>query len=131
LKQSTNFLALTNICGLFLLKPQHKLSNFNLPKNLGPSGCGKSTIISLLERFYDTQQGQIRLDETRIQDMNLTHLRTQMALVGQEPVLFNLTLKENIAYGLDEMNLEEVIEAAKQANIHDFIRSLPKVSFRY
>jgi ABC-type multidrug transport system fused ATPase/permease subunit len=82
----------------------------------------------LLERFYDVQQGQISLDETGIKEMNLHHLRSHMALVGQEPVLFNLTLRENIAYGLEGMNIEEVMEAARQANIHDFIRALPKVS---
>lgn len=81
-----------------------------------------------MERFYDVQQGRICVDEAEIQNVNLQHLRSHVALVGQEPVLFNLTLGENISYGLEGVSVDDVIEAAKQANIHDFIRSLPKVS---
>ncbi|KAJ3317345.1 ATP-binding cassette, sub-B (MDR TAP), member 4 [Boothiomyces sp. JEL0866] len=93
---------------------------------VGQSGCGKSTVLGLLERWYDVTQGSLTLDQTEIKDWNITNLRAQMSLVGQEPVLFNQSIRENIAYGVNR-NVDElaIMEAAKLANIHDFIISLP------
>lgn len=92
---------------------------------VGDSGGGKSTIISLLERFYDPSQGEIFLDGTEIKSMDLRFLRTQISLVSQEPSLFSTTIAKNIAYGKDDATLDEIIEAAKMANCHNFISTLP------
>ncbi|XP_031402386.1 ABC transporter B family member 4-like isoform X2 [Punica granatum] len=92
---------------------------------VGESGSGKSTIISLLQRFYDPNSGQILLDGIEIQRLQLKWLRQQMGLVSQEPVLFNCTVRENIAYGKEGDALEsEIIAAAELANAHRFISSL-------
>uniref|UniRef100_A0A1I7T4R1 ABC transmembrane type-1 domain-containing protein n=1 Tax=Caenorhabditis tropicalis TaxID=1561998 RepID=A0A1I7T4R1_9PELO len=71
---------------------------------VGASGCGKSTIIQLLERFYDPLDGEITYDKNLLKDLNLKHLRSQIALVGQQPVLFNYSIRENIGYGLETIN---------------------------
>ncbi|XP_059178861.1 ATP-dependent translocase ABCB1-like [Physella acuta] len=94
---------------------------------VGGSGCGKSTIVQLIERFYDAQEGSILLDNHNILDLNVQWLRMQIGLVSQEPVLFDRSLAENIAYGDNtrEVGMEEIIEAARTANIHTFIQSLP------
>ena len=96
---------------------------------VGPSGCGKSTIVSLLERFYDVQAGSLRLHDTDIRDLNIRWLRSQIGIVSQEPVLFDRSIADNIRYGANfrEVSDEEVVEAAKAANIHNFIQSLPEV----
>ncbi|KAK9161867.1 hypothetical protein Syun_008208 [Stephania yunnanensis] len=92
---------------------------------VGESGCGKSTVISLLQRFYDPDSGHITLDGIEIQKLKLRWLRQQMGLVSQEPVLFNETIKANIAYGKEGNATEsEIIEAAELANAHKFISSL-------
>lgn len=98
---------------------------------VGASGCGKSTIIQLIQRFYDPISGIISLDETNIKDITLQTLRSNFGIVSQEPVLFDRTIAENIAYGDNSriVNTEEIIEAAKSANIHNFIVGLPQVSF--
>nr|XP_024219088.1 phosphatidylcholine translocator ABCB4-like [Halyomorpha halys] len=94
---------------------------------VGDSGCGKSTIISLLERFYLPNGGKILIDGYDINDINLRYLRKQMGFVSQEPVLFDLTIKENIRYGCEEeVTMDKIIEAAKIANIHNFIMKLPQ-----
>ncbi|CAH1394592.1 unnamed protein product [Nezara viridula] len=94
---------------------------------VGDSGCGKTTIVSLLERFYLPNEGKILIDGNDINDINVRYLRSQMGLVSQEPVLFDMTIKENILYGLEEeITMDKVIEAAKIANIHDFIMNYPK-----
>ena len=116
---------------------------------VGASGSGKSTVINLLLRFYDPQQGEIRLDGINIRDLNIRWLRANIGYVGQEPVLFSGTIAENIAYGLDATLYDEVRvlrdstdpierqkaqitlrerveEAAKQANAHDFIMKFPE-----
>jgi ATP-binding cassette subfamily B (MDR/TAP) protein 1 len=103
---------------------------------VGPSGSGKSTIISLLERFYDPVQGAILLDGHDIQSLELRWLRQQMSLVSQEPAIFSTTILENIIMGLprsvyegstDEPLVRELVEkAARMANAHDFIVSLPE-----
>ncbi|CAL4974577.1 unnamed protein product [Urochloa decumbens] len=94
---------------------------------VGESGSGKSTVISLLERFYNPDSGTISLDGVEIKSLKVNWLRDQMGLVGQEPVLFNDTIRANIAYGKHgEVTEEELIKAAKAANAHEFISSLPQ-----
>ncbi|CAF3827058.1 unnamed protein product [Rotaria sordida] len=93
---------------------------------VGASGCGKSTAIQLLERFYDVSSGQILLDGIDIRQLNLHWVRSQFGLVSQEPVLFDLTIAENIAYGLENVSMEDIINAASRANIHRFIEQLPQ-----
>jgi len=94
---------------------------------VGESGSGKSTIISLLERFYNPDSGTISLDGVEIKSLKVNWLRDQIGLVGQEPVLFNDTIRANIAYGKHgEVTEEELIKVAKAANAHEFISSLPQ-----
>ncbi|CAD5212695.1 unnamed protein product [Bursaphelenchus okinawaensis] len=95
---------------------------------VGPSGCGKSTTILLLERFYDLISGEVLLDGIEITKINIRHLRRQIALVGQEPVLFNLSIKENILYGLnkEEFNEAMITAASQMANAHGFISEFPE-----
>ncbi|KAL3102064.1 hypothetical protein niasHS_003473 [Heterodera schachtii] len=95
---------------------------------VGPSGCGKSTVVQLLERHYDPIGGSICVDGVDIRQLSIRHLRHCMALVGQEPTLFNLSIRENIAYGLTEKEAteERITRAAKIANIHQFVETLPQ-----
>lgn len=93
---------------------------------VGESGSGKSTVISLIERFYNPESGRILLDGMEIQKLKLSWLRQQMGLVGQEPVLFNETIRANIAYGKEGATEDEIIAATKAANAHNFIHSLPQ-----
>ena len=93
---------------------------------VGESGCGKSTIMGIFQRWYDIAGGSATLDELKLADWNLDNMRSHMALVGQEPVLFNFSIGENIAYGLPfEATQLQIESAAKLANIHNFITSLP------
>jgi ATP-binding cassette subfamily B (MDR/TAP) protein 1 len=94
---------------------------------VGQSGCGKSTIIALMERFYHLSSGVASLDKTDVQQWELQYLRQQMALVGQEPVLFNISIRDSIAYGAvsGTGTNEEIEGVARMANIHEFIMSLP------
>ncbi|KAF3456697.1 hypothetical protein FNV43_RR01351 [Rhamnella rubrinervis] len=93
---------------------------------VGESGSGKSTAISLIERFYDPDSGVVTLDGVEIKTLKLSWLRQQMGLVSQEPVLFNETIRDNIAYGKQgDVTEEEIISATKAANAHDFVSSLP------
>lgn len=92
---------------------------------VGPTGAGKSTLISLLPRFYDPAGGRILIDGVDVRDVTLESLRTQISLVLQEPLLFTGTIEDNIAYGRHGATKEEVREAAKAANAHDFIMKLP------
>ncbi|XP_057832504.2 ABC transporter B family member 3 isoform X2 [Cryptomeria japonica] len=96
---------------------------------VGESGSGKSTVLSLLERFYDSNRGLILLDKTDIKTLQLKWLRRQMALVGQEPILFDESIRDNIAYGRQgeesAVSEEEIVTAAKISNAHTFISSLP------
>lgn len=97
---------------------------------VGQSGCGKSTCIQLLQRLYDPISGTVTMDRRDISSVSLRNLRSQLGVVGQEPVLFDRTIAENIAYG-DNFRLvpmDEIIEAAKKSNIHSFVSSLPLVS---
>ena len=92
----------------------------------GPSGAGKSTIASLLERFYDPQEGGIYIDGVNLKDLDATWLRgSVLGVIGQEPILFATSVKENIKYGKIDATDEEVIEAAKTANAHEFISNFP------
>uniref|UniRef100_A0A8C7PC48 Transporter associated with antigen processing, subunit type a n=1 Tax=Oncorhynchus mykiss TaxID=8022 RepID=A0A8C7PC48_ONCMY len=93
---------------------------------VGPSGGGKSTCVSLLERFYQPQQGEILLDGLPLQSYQHHYLHRKVAMVGQEPVLFSGSIKDNIAYGLADCSLERVQEAARRANAHSFISHLEK-----
>lgn len=94
---------------------------------VGPSGNGKSTIASLLLRFYDPDRGVVRIDNFDIRCINLNHLRLNVGIVSQEPCLFKASIKDNILYGLDKSRYSkrDIVNAAKLANIHDFIVSLP------
>eukprot|EP00980_Cylindrotheca_fusiformis_P015007 scaffold4127_cov126-Cylindrotheca_fusiformis.AAC.3 len=90
---------------------------------IGPSGGGKSTVVKMLERFYDPTAGTVSLDGTDLKDINVKHLRSMIGYVGQEPTLFATTIGKNIRYGNLSATREEVEEAARQANAHDFITS--------
>jgi ABC-type multidrug transport system fused ATPase/permease subunit len=93
---------------------------------VGPSGVGKTTLISLLLGFYGPDEGQILVDGFPIDRVDIRSLRRQVALVYQEPFLFSTTVGENILYGRPEASPEEVVGAARAANIHDFIAALPQ-----
>ena len=95
---------------------------------VGHSGCGKTTMISLLERFYDPTGGRILFDEQDIQGLDIGAYRGELALVQQEPVLYQGSVRDNIALGVDsdEPSDEDITAACKQANIWDFVASLPQ-----
>lgn len=92
---------------------------------VGPSGGGKSTLADLIPRFYDPTSGVIFIDGIDIKNVTLESLRSKMGIVTQETFLFNTSIKENIAYGLSECSDEQIIEAAKTANAHEFISTIP------
>ncbi|XP_053465061.1 ATP-dependent translocase ABCB1 isoform X1 [Nycticebus coucang] len=94
---------------------------------VGSSGCGKSTVVQLLERFYDPLAGTVLIDNKEIKQMNVQWVRAHMGIVSQEPILFDCSIGENIAYGDNSrvVSQEEIVKAAKEANIHQFIDSLP------
>jgi ATP-binding cassette subfamily B protein len=108
------------------------LEHFNLTipagQNLalvGPSGAGKTTISNLIPRFYDVSSGEIRIDNIDIRDYSLKSLRSQIGIVQQDLILFWGTIRDNILYGRPDATEEEMIQASKDANLHDFICSLP------
>lgn len=92
---------------------------------VGPSGAGKTTLCSLIPRFYDATEGEVRLDGTDVRDLDLQSLRKSIGIVQQDVYLFAGTVMENIRYGNPGAAEEEIVEAAKKANAHDFIMSLP------
>ncbi|WP_440771904.1 ABC transporter ATP-binding protein [Natronorubrum sp. DTA28] len=92
---------------------------------VGPTGAGKSTVLKLLLRLYDVDDGAIRIDGQDVREVSLPSLRQSMGYVGQESFLFYGTVEENITYGTFDASREEIIEAAKSAEAHDFIRNLP------
>jgi subfamily B ATP-binding cassette protein MsbA len=92
----------------------------------GPTGCGKSTVVSLIARFYDPTGGKLFIDGQDITDFTLDGLRAQIGFVLQDTVLFYGTVRDNIAYGRTDATTEEIIEAAKLANAHDFISRMPQ-----
>jgi ATP-binding cassette subfamily B protein len=92
---------------------------------VGPSGSGKSTVVNLIPRLYDVNGGSVRIAGVDVRDFDLTYLREQIGVVTQESYLFNGTILENLRYAKNEASMEEIEEACKIANIHDFIISLP------
>lgn len=92
---------------------------------VGPSGSGKTTICSLLPRFYDVMEGRVTIDGNDVRKLTLESLRSQIGLVSQDVYLFGGSIKDNIAYGKPEATMDEIVDAAKKANIHDFIMELP------
>jgi subfamily B ATP-binding cassette protein MsbA len=92
---------------------------------VGESGVGKTTLVDLLLRFYDPQKGRILIDGRDIREFSLKSLRQNIGLVSQEIILFNDTVKANIAYGRSDLNLDVIVDAAVKANAHDFIMKLP------
>ncbi|KAJ1664697.1 hypothetical protein IW140_003973 [Coemansia sp. RSA 1813] len=92
---------------------------------VGASGSGKSTSILLAQRLYDVRSGSVNVEDIDVRDWSITQLRDRLAIVGQEPVLFNYTIGDNIAYGKPGATQQEVEEAAKEANIHNFVVNLP------
>ncbi len=103
----------------FDIKPGEKLAL------VGPSGGGKTTICHLIPRFYDATQGEILMDGTNINEFTLDSLRKQIGIVQQDVFLFGGTIKDNIMYGNLNATEDELIDAAKKANIYDYIKSLP------
>jgi subfamily B ATP-binding cassette protein MsbA len=108
------------------------LNNINLllPQNsitalVGPSGSGKTSTLNLIPRFYDPQSGSITIDGINTKDLSLYSLRSAIALVSQEPILFDLSIKENISYGRKNASDKDIINAAKSASAHNFILNLP------
>ena len=113
-------------------KEQSVLQNINIELApgktvalVGPSGGGKSTICALLMRFYDTCAGKIQIDGNDIRNYTLSSLRKNIGIVQQDIYMFSGTIRENIAYGKPDATMEEIINASKRANIHDFVMSLP------
>ena len=92
---------------------------------VGPSGSGKTTICSLLPRFYDVTEGWVTIDGNDVRKLTLESLRSQIGLVSQDVYLFGGSIKDNIAYGKPDATMDEIVDAAKKANIHDFIMELP------
>lgn len=92
---------------------------------VGPSGSGKTTICSLLPRFYDVTEGRVTIDGNDVRKLTLESLRSQIGLVSQDVYLFGGSIKDNIAYGKPNATMDEIVDVAKKANIHDFIMELP------
>lgn len=92
---------------------------------VGSSGSGKTTICSLLPRFYDVTEGRVTIDGNDVRKLTLESLRSQIGLVSQDVYLFGGSIKDNIAYGKPDATMDEIVDAAKKANIHDFIMELP------
>ncbi|XP_050298459.1 ATP-dependent translocase ABCB1 [Anthonomus grandis grandis] len=108
------------------------LQGFNLKINagetvalVGSSGCGKSTVLQLVQRFYDPLEGEVLVEDRNIKDLDLNWYRQNIGVVSQEPVLFDTTIAENIRYGNIDASNEDIIQAAKMANAHIFIKGLP------
>ena len=100
---------------------------------VGVSGSGKSTLFSLVEQFYNPTSGSMSLDGIGYQYLNIRWLRSKIGVVSQEPVLFDMSIADNIRYGANDREVTdlEIETAAKAANIHDFITALPHVSGTY
>lgn len=141
---NTSGLKLDNVDGIIELKdvhfsypsrPQEKIFyGFSLliPSGttmalVGRSGSGKSTVISLVERFYDPQAGEVLIDGINIKEFQLRRIRIKIGLVSQEPMLFSSSIRENIAYGKKNVTLEDIKAVAGLANAAKFINKLPQV----
>ncbi len=116
----------------FKYDKDYVLKNFNLKVKkgekigiVGTSGGGKSTLVNLLPRFYELEEGQILIDNIDIREYTLKSIRSMIAMVTQEVILFNATVRENILYGRDDATLDDVVRSAKNANAHNFIMSFP------
>ena len=140
-KESENAIELSRIVGNVQFRNVHfsydgkteVLSDINIQSEpgqmiafVGPSGAGKTTLTNLIPRFYDPIQGEIFIDGHNLKDIKSESLRKQIGIVLQEPFLFNDTIKNNIAYGKIGATDEEIIEAAKAANAHEFIMEFPE-----
>jgi ABC-type multidrug transport system fused ATPase/permease subunit len=117
----------------FRYEQEDVLRNINLviPKGksialVGASGSGKSTMADLLPRFYDVTQGEILIDGTPIRDFFISDVRGLMGIVSQETILFNASIFENIAFGMQKVSLDDIVAAAKVANAHEFIMQMPE-----
>ncbi|KAK0394446.1 hypothetical protein QR680_000741 [Steinernema hermaphroditum] len=125
--------SLHNVQFSYPSRPHVKVTNgLNLKANrgetialVGPSGGGKSTTINLLQRFYDYQGGTVNVDGTNVRTMSLDNLRSQMALVGQEPVLFSGSIYDNVRLGVPDATIDDVKKACKMANAAKFIEAMP------
>jgi ABC-type multidrug transport system fused ATPase/permease subunit len=131
-EQITGHLALENVSFSYS-DGETVLENINLeiPAShvvalVGPTGVGKSTLVSLIPRFYDVNKGTIKLDGIDIRDIELEKLRNKISIVLQDVFLFHGTVRENILFGNPGASDEEIVEAAKVANAHDFIAALPE-----
>jgi len=112
--------------GDFILKGINlKVKKGEILAIVGPSGAGKSTLVDLIPRFYDPTEGRILIDGIDLRMIKIKSLRDKIGIVTQETILFNDTIRNNIAYGLEDCPIERIIEAAKAANAHDFIMQLP------
>ncbi|KAF8374433.1 hypothetical protein PRIPAC_80862 [Pristionchus pacificus] len=131
--QLSGAFAVRNVTFSYPTRPEHKVARSLAVSAaagdsialVGPSGCGKSTLISLFERFYDQQEGTIKFDDIDHRQMTARHLRKQIALVGQDPVLFQGSIADNILLGTEGLTIEHVREACRMANAANFIESLP------
>jgi subfamily B ATP-binding cassette protein MsbA len=112
--------------GDFILKGINlKVKKGEILAIVGPSGAGKSTLVDLIPRFYDPTEGRILIDGIDLRVIKIKSLRDKIGIVTQETILFNDTIRNNIAYGLEDCPIDKIIEAAKAANAHDFIMQLP------
>jgi len=93
---------------------------------VGPSGVGKTTLVNMIPRFYDPSKGVIKIDGVDLKDITLKSLRDQIGIVTQEMLLFNDTVLNNISYGSRRFSIEDIINAAKIANAHEFITKMPE-----
>ncbi len=119
-----------NVCFSYGANPILKNINLTVRKGevvalVGASGAGKSTLVDLLPRFYDVVSGEVKLDGINLKKIDIDHLRALFAIVSQDVVLFNDTVANNIAFGLENVTREQIEEAAKVANAYDFVNALP------
>ena len=133
IKDLENSLSFKDVSFSYGDKNKKVLHNINFKINkgeiialVGPSGAGKSTLVDLIPRFYDTLSGAVKIDGKDIKELKINSLRSLMGIVTQETFLFDDSVKANIAYGVENISDERVIDAAKAANAHEFIQNLPE-----
>ena len=131
-KDLSSSLSFNDVSFTYGNKDEKVLNNINFKINkgeifalVGPSGAGKSTLVDLIPRFYDTLSGSIKIDGKDIKSLELKSLRSLMGIVTQETFLFDDTVKANISYGVENISDDEIKDASKAANAHEFIRKLP------
>ena len=131
-KDLSSSLSFNDVSFTYGNKDEKVLNNINFKINkgeifalVGPSGAGKSTLVDLIPRFYDTLSGSIKIDGKDIKDLELKSLRSLMGIVTQETFLFDDTVKANISYGVENISDDEIKDASKAANAHEFIKKLP------